>query len=232
MGLLVYSITCIHVNDQQLAVFTSLLHSVAKRVCVGQHLGALISRMSHKFYCYVDESGQDTRGALFVVAAVIAAEDREQVRDLLRSIERNSGKAKRKWTKATRQQRIAYMERVLLTSVFKGRLFYAQFSQTTDYLPCVLHTTARALTITAAGQSYQATVLIDGLQKGERPRVGQGLRQLRIAAKKVRGLRDESDEFIRLADATAGFVRDYLEGQMYVQQIYQQGVSNQILHEV
>jgi hypothetical protein len=117
MGLLVYSITCIHVNDRRLAVFTSLLHLVAKRACVGQHLGALISRMSHKFYCYVDESGQDTRGALFVVAAVIAAEDREQVRDLLRSIERNSGKAKRKWTKATRQQRIAYMERVLQTSV-------------------------------------------------------------------------------------------------------------------
>ena len=36
--------------------------------------------MIHKLYCYVDESGQDTRGALFVVAAVVAAEDRERVR--------------------------------------------------------------------------------------------------------------------------------------------------------
>lgn len=188
--------------------------------------------MSQKLYCYVDESGQDTRGALFVVAAVIAAEDRERVRDLLRLIEHESGKAKRKWTKATRRQRHAYMERVLQTSMLQGSLFYAHFSQTIDYLPCVLHATARALTITAAGQPYQATVLIDGLQKGERPRVGLGLRQLKVAAKKVRGLRDESDEFIRLADATAGFIRDYLEDQAYVQQLYQLGVSNQILQEV
>ncbi len=188
--------------------------------------------MSHKLYCYVDESGQDTHGALFVVAAVIAAEDREQVRDLLRLIEYESGKAKRKWTKATRRQRHSYMTRVLQSTMLHGCLFYARFSQTTDYLPCVLHTTARALTISASGQPYQATVLIDGLQKGERPRVGQGLRQLKVAAKKVRGLRDESDEFIRLADATAGFVRDYLEGQAYVQYLYQQGVSNQILREV
>ena len=130
--------------------------------------------MSHKLYCYVDESGQDTRGALFVVAAVIAAEDRERVRDLLRFIEHESGKAKRKWTKATRRQRHSYMKRVLQSTLLHGCLFYARFSQTTDYLLCVLHTTARALTISASGQPYQATVLIDGLQKGERPRVGQG----------------------------------------------------------
>ncbi len=111
-------------------------------------------------------------------------------------------------------------------------MYYARFSQTTDYLPCVLHTTARALTISASGQRYQATILIDGLQKGERPRVGQGLRQLKVSAKKVRGLRDESDEFIRLADATAGFVRDYLEGHAYVHQLYQHAVNNNILQEV
>jgi hypothetical protein len=188
--------------------------------------------MIRKFYCYVDEFGQDTRGALFVVAAVVAAEDRERVRDQLRRIEHDSGKSKRKWTKATRQQRRAYMERVMHASVLQGRLFYARFSQTIDYLPCVLHTAGRAITITASEQPYQATVLIDGLQKGERQRVGRGLRQLKIAAKKVRGLRDESDEFIRLADAAAGFIRDYLEGQAYIQQLYRQGMNNQVLREV
>jgi hypothetical protein len=96
----------------------------------------------------------------------------------------------------------------------------------------VLHTTARALTTAAAGQPYHATVLIDGLRREERPRIGLGLRQLRVAAKKIRGLRDESDEFIRLADATAGFVRDYLEGQLYVGQLYQAGVRNGVIQEV
>jgi hypothetical protein len=185
-----------------------------------------------KLYCYVDETGQDTQGALFVVAAVIAGAERERVRDLLRHMEQVSGKGQKKWTRATRPQRHAYMERVVQTAELRGRLFYTRFSQTTDYLPCVLHTTARALTTTAAGQPYQATVLIDGLRREERPRIGLGLRQLRVAAKKIRGLRDESDEFIRLADATAGFVRDYIEGQTYVGQLYQEGVRNGVIREV
>src|SRR5256885_7853637 len=134
--------------------------------------------MGQKFYCYVDETGQDTQGGLFVVAAVIAAADREGVRDFLRQIEHESTKEKKKWTKATRRQRSAYMEKVVQAKMLQGRLFYARFSQTTDYLPCVLHTTAKALTITASGQRYQVTVLIDGLRREERPRVGQGVRQL------------------------------------------------------
>lgn len=51
-----------------------------------------------KLYCYVDESGQDTRGALFVVALVITGEAREQVRTALQQIEERTGKHK-KWKK-------------------------------------------------------------------------------------------------------------------------------------
>ena len=169
---------------------------------------------------------------LFVVATVITGAEREQLRDLLRQIEQQAGKGHKKWTKATRRQRHAYMERVMQAAALHGRLFYARFVQTTDYLPCVLHTVARALTTTAAGQRYRATVLIDGLRREERPRVGRGLRQLGVAVKKIRGLRDDSDEFIRLADATAGFVRDYLEGQTYARPLYQDGVSNGVMQEV
>jgi Protein of unknown function (DUF3800) len=185
-----------------------------------------------KFYCYLDETGQDTAGGLFVVAAVITGAERESLRDLLRHMEQASGKGYKKWTKATRRQRQAYMERVVQAVVLRGRLFYARFSQTTDYLPCVLHTVARALTTVAAGQQYHATVLIDGLRREERQRVGRGLRQLGVAAKKIRGLRDESDEFIRLADAVAGFVRDYLERQASVGLLYQEGVRRGVLQEV
>jgi len=188
--------------------------------------------MNQKLYCYVDETGQDTEGGLFVVATVITGTDRDRLRDVLRWFERESGKGQKKWTKATRQQRRTYMEHIIQATEFRGRLFYARFSQTRDYLPCVLHTIAQALTTAAGGQPYQATVLIDGLRREERPRVGLGLRQLHVAAKKVRGLRDESDEFIRLADATAGWVRDYLEGQTDMKRLYQEGVSQGVLQEV
>lgn len=57
-----------------------------------------------------------------------------------------------------------------------------------------------------------ATVFVDGLVYAERRRFAAGLRKLNVVVHKVQGRRDESDEFIRLADAIAGFVRDALEG--------------------
>ena len=39
-------------------------------------------------------------------------------------------------------------------------------------------------------------------------------------------------QFIRLADATAGFVRDYVEGQTYAGPLYLDGVSNGVIREV
>ncbi len=45
-----------------------------------------------KLYCYVDETGQDTQGALFLVALVIVGQEREKLRKLLRSLEGRSGK--------------------------------------------------------------------------------------------------------------------------------------------
>jgi len=67
--------------------------------------------------------------------------------------------------------------------------FYAPFSQTTDYLPCFLHTIAKALTLVAAGAGYAATILIDGLGRTERHRVGSGLKALHVRTEKIRGLR-------------------------------------------
>jgi hypothetical protein len=58
----------------------------------------------------------------------------------------------------------------------------------------------------------QTTVIVDGLRKPERPRFPAGLRKLRIRVHKVRGARDQSDEFIRLADAVAGGIWGNIEG--------------------
>lgn len=41
---------------------------------------------------------------------------------------------------------------------------------------------------------------------------------------KIRGVRDESDEFIRLADALAGFVWDALEGDSYALPLYRAAI--------
>jgi len=49
-------------------------------------------------------------------------------------------------------------------------------------------------------EPYEATVLIDGLGKTERRTVADGLRKLRVKIRKVRGVKDEADALIRLAN--------------------------------
>ncbi|MFQ5617229.1 MAG: hypothetical protein ACE5GO_12325 [Anaerolineales bacterium] len=43
-----------------------------------------------KIYCYIDESGQDTKGAFFVVSVVIADQELDLWRETCENIERLS----------------------------------------------------------------------------------------------------------------------------------------------
>lgn len=165
-----------------------------------------------KCYVYVDETGQDTKGQRFVVAvAVIPAAEQERARQVLERMERTTGKDK-KWTKAKPRQRQAYMEQVLALPLLHGRLFYARFTQTTAYLPCLLHTIAGAVLLTPGGPATRLTILIDGLPQTVRHGVAGALRQQRLRIEQVRGVDERHDALMRLADALAGFVRHALQG--------------------
>lgn len=45
----------------------------------------------------------------------------------------------------------------------------------------------------------------------------------------MRGLTDEADEFIRLCDAIAGFLRDSLEGDEDMQKLHRRAATNHIV---
>ncbi|MBI3241612.1 MAG: DUF3800 domain-containing protein [Chloroflexi bacterium] len=187
--------------------------------------------MTRKLYCYVDESGQETQGRLFIVSVVIVGIEREALREILGQIEAASGKGRKKWTKATRKQRQAYLTQVIRKAEFRGKILYARFDDTRDYQGCVLRALNQTVMVAAGGQPYRATVLIDGLGKNERHRVTAGLRQQQLSVDKVRGLRDESDTFIRLADAMAGFVRDWIEGETDWERLYQEAVERGVVRQ-
>ena len=59
----------------------------------------------------------------------------------------------------------------------------------------------------------------------------KGLRNLNIRTKKVRGAREQSDPLMRLADAIAGFLRDFLEKQDYAKRLWKKANKNKIIHE-
>jgi hypothetical protein len=89
--------------------------------------------MSVKLYCYVDETGQDTRGVFFMVGVVVADQDRDAIRNLCLAFERLSGKGRAKWLKAGFRQKRDYIGRVLYEPSFNGRLFVAVYQRTQEF---------------------------------------------------------------------------------------------------
>jgi hypothetical protein len=80
---------------------------------------------------------------------------------------------------------------------------------------------------------YTTTVFVDGLHsRFEEHRFARGLRQLGVRARKVRGLNDQSDQFIRLADAIAAFVRDGLDGHEYLTGLFNRALIERKLRRV
>ncbi len=64
----------------------------------------------------------------------------------------------------------------------------------------------------------------------EVPRFARGLRARGVKLAKMRGSKDQSSAFIRLADAIAGFMRDYIEGQPYTGKL--QNLLSQTVREL
>ena len=184
-----------------------------------------------KLYCYVDESGQDTEGRLFLVSVVVLAQEREELEKELTAIEEQSRKGLRKWFHTRKKTREAYISQVVASKLFQGNIFYAKYEESKTYFDLTILTTAKAI-FQKAEEPYEATVLVDGLKRAERHRFGAGLRRLNVRVRKVRGVRDQGDVFIRLADAVAGFVRDFLEGDPRTKELYKKAIAKGIIEEV
>jgi hypothetical protein len=190
----------------------------------------MASQKKQKLYCYVDETGQDTTGELFFVVVAILSDERDQIRGYLTDLEERSGKRARKWTRSTPRQRLAYIRGVLTHAAFAG-LYYSKYQQSRAYVDLTILSVAKAIN-THIEEPYAATVYVDGLQRTEEHRFARGLRKLRISARKVRGMKDEGDVFIRLADSLAGFVRDALGRDEGLETLYREAVDQKRIQEV
>lgn len=81
-------------------------------------------RAKQKLYCYVDETGQDTQGRLFIVVAIIVENDRDKVEVFLEKTEKESDKGKRKWVKSREKEKNTYLNHAFSPVYLKGALFY------------------------------------------------------------------------------------------------------------
>ncbi len=159
---------------------------------------------------YVDESGQDTGGELFIVACV-AVKDSDALRRRCVSLESTSGKGRAKWGKADRTKRLVYLRTVIAEPTLRDvMLFSYVFRETTNYDNATIQSIAYSMDFLQPTDA-QAYVYVDGLPKTKCREYKTCLREFGCSVKKVSGLNDENEPLIRLADALAGASRDWLE---------------------
>lgn len=186
-----------------------------------------------KLYCYVDESGQDTQGELFIVAVVVVGTDaRDELIALLEVIEQETTKGRLKWSNTNRTRRVEYIRNIVNLQLLVNKINFAYYNDTLDYLSLTVSTIEKALTITGEGD-FTAIVLIDALPPSQTRRVGNLLHQSGMPVKKVCGVRrEESDALIRLADAVCGWVRDSHAQQNELGVLFTQAIRSGILRDV
>lgn len=189
-------------------------------------------KQTQKLYCYVDETGQDTEGKLFLVTIVLKEIDQlEFLERKLEEIEKRSGKRQTKWKRARKEIKIKYLEELLQIKELKNSIFYSIYENTKEYTSLTSFTIAKAV-LHKSNTDYTVTVVIDGLNDKERDVVREELKKLRIKYNKIRGMKDEQNIFLRLSDAMAGFLREVYEKEEYTPIIIKKFKAGQLVLEV
>lgn len=184
-----------------------------------------------KFYCYVDETGQDTKGKFFLVTVVVKdQQDVNNLQEQLEGIEKLT-KKKLKWSKSSFKTREKYLLQIAKINKLKGSIFYSVYHDSKEYISLTSLTVAKSV-LARGERNFAVNIIIDGLKKKEMEEVRKELKKLKINYRKIRGMKDEQDAILRLADSIAGFLRDCTEGQIYTKKILSKFKEAKIIIEV
>ncbi|EKD56725.1 MAG: hypothetical protein ACD_58C00112G0007 [uncultured bacterium] len=185
-----------------------------------------------KIYCYVDETGQDTKGKLFLVSVVLTDKEKDNLFKLCEKIEKESKRGITKWNKTSFSKRIKYLQLIFNNKKFINKIYYSSYEGSKEYVNLTVLTTAKSI-IKCAEEDYSATIYVDGLKRTEKDKFARELRKLGIHTEKIQGVKkDENNALIRLADNICGFVRDYLEKQKYTKKLFNNAKINGVIDEI
>jgi hypothetical protein len=169
---------------------------------------------TQKLYAYVEESGQETQGRIFVVTVVISDQRDPQLITLCEAYEHASQKGRTKWHGTNPKARLEFMRLVIGDSRFRGVLCFAKLQHKVhpDFDQFTVSTLAAVIRSKLDGSHYVVEAWVDGLSETKRAEYAnylrdQGLRN--VFLHRVR--KEESNTLIRLADALAGLLRDAIE---------------------
>lgn len=186
-----------------------------------------------KLYCYVDETGQDNLGDMFIVSVVVP-ENRDELLKYLSNLEVKTGRGRLKWGRAKIENRLKFLEEIFSQKKYPIRAYYSVYEETKEYKAATILTIAKAIKAIKASEKKLFTILVDGLGEKDQKFYGSELRHLGIHTRKVRGIKkDENDALIRLADSVCGFVRDVREErEEKAVKLYKKAIKDKIVIEV
>jgi len=176
---------------------------------------------TQKFYAYVDKTWIEEK--IFIVSVVILTNSRARSLEKLQKIETSSKKGKIKWHKAYYKFNQQYIKTILVNPIFKQTLFFEIFYFGTDDLKLTADTTSRAILKKISKlNDYQIRIYLDGYNKTEIKRFQKAIKPFNIKIKKISGIKNEnSNAFIRLADAICGLVRQAEKNKKWAKDILQ-----------
>lgn len=186
-----------------------------------------------KLYCYVDETGQDSEGDIFIVSVVVP-ENRDELLIYLETLEVKTGRGRLKWGRAKLENRLQYLQEILSQNKYPLKAYYSVYEKTKEYKAATILTIAKAIKSIRDSEKKIFIILVDALGERDQRFYGSQLRHLGIHTKKVRGIKkDENDALIRLADSICGFVRDVKEEQEENSvKLYKNALKDKVLIEV
>lgn len=184
-----------------------------------------------KLYCYVDESGQDSKSEFFIVVVVVSDKEQNLLRERLLKIESQAKIGKRKWHKASHDRRRRYLQLVLDKGIGNGEIYFGRYKKPLPYFLPTLETLEKAIS-DKAKEDYKTIIYIDGIDKKKAAELTNALRLRGIKLELVRSRRDESEPLIRLADRWAGCIRGTLLGRKDAQDMVKRAKKEGYLREL
>ena len=128
-----------------------------------------------KLYCYLDESGQDSKSEFFIVTAVVSAENQDLLRKKLIEIEFKAKIGRRKWHKSQLERKIKYLRLLLKQELTKGDVYYGYFKKPLPYFLPILETLEKSIK-DKAKEDYRAIIYIDGIDRKKARELTNALR--------------------------------------------------------
>lgn len=161
---------------------------------------------TQKLYCYVDETGQDTGSSFFVVVAVAVKSDLDLISNQLLKFEESLKLGNIKWHKSEYKRKIAFLDLFLTQRYSNLHIYFGRFKKPILYFFPMVETLEQTIKQYSDTET-RVKVYVDGLDKMAAKKFTNALRSNGAKVKLVKGVRDESEPLIRLADRWAGCIR-------------------------